>query len=202
MLSEHKGHTCQHRSDDFAPMAEIIRARRPVVVVELGTDRGGFAAWLADLVAEWGGEVTTFDIADRVLPGVLDIKNLRFVQCDVLAGPHPLVVELIGQSGVLLYCDNGNKQREIELYAPLLRAGSMLAVHDYNAEVKAAWAEPFVAALGYAPERHDLMESLRNEWYPEPMTRFWLRREVIVPPVHDEPVAKPIKKSKPARRKK
>lgn len=182
MLSIHKEHHCQHRSDDFADIAAIVSPRRPRIVVELGTDEGGFAAWLADLAAPWGGEVHTFDILDKTKPSLRTAyPNLRLHVADVLAGVNADVAALVSQPGVLLYCDNGNKPLEVELYAPLLAAGSLLGVHDYNSEIKGAWVEPHVAALGYAPEGHERMEALRNEWYPEPMTRFWRRARIAVP---------------------
>ncbi|MDP3767929.1 MAG: hypothetical protein Q8S13_07930 [Dehalococcoidia bacterium] len=184
MLSEYKGFHCQHRSDDFPTLAAIIAPHKPQIVVELGTDEGGFSAWLADLVAPWGGKVWTFDREVKFDPALLDgrFPNLAFKQGDVLdlrAGGHYVAGLISTPAPTLIYCDNGNKVREIELYAPLLRVGSLLATHDYTraerGEVPAAWAEPFVAALGYAPEGHDRMEALANEWYPEPMTRFWTR---------------------------
>jgi cephalosporin hydroxylase len=179
MLSKHKSHHCQHRSDDFPAIAGILSPHKPQIVVELGTDRGGFAAFLADLVRPWGGQVYTFDIEAKFLPSLLDeFRNLHFVQADVLAERHPAIVERVVQPGVLLYCDNGNKPREVELYAPLLPVGSLLGVHDYNTEIPADWVEPFVDSLGYEPEGHADMEALRNEWYPEPMSRFWVRRRL------------------------
>ena len=206
MLSEHKGFHCQHRSDDFPAIAAIVTPHRPLVVVELGTDTGGFAGWLAALVAPWGGVVHTFDITTKIKPKLLAaFKNLRYHEADVLAGVHPDVAALVSQPGVLLYCDNGNKQHEVELYAPLLLAGSLLAVHDYNAEIKGEWVEPHVAALGYAPEGHDRMEALRNEWYPEPMTRLWLRKSILRPAVPapapaapKKAAASPVAKTAPA----
>lgn len=182
MLSEHRGHHCQHRSDDFADIAAILTPHRPRIVVELGTDRGGFAAFLADLVAPWCGQVVTFDLEPKFQPSLLrDFPNLCFVQADVLTDVHAEVVSLVSRENAFLYCDNGNKRREMELYAPLLHVGSVLGVHDYNTEIMAEWVEPFVAALGYEPEGHARMEALRNEWYPEPMSRFWVRRRIQEP---------------------
>jgi cephalosporin hydroxylase len=179
MLSIYRDFHCQHRSDDWPDMAAIIAPHEPQIVVELGTDRGGFAGWLADLVAPWDGQVFTFDIDAKFDPALLEtFANLTFERADVLARPHPLVVDLVTQDHVLLYCDNGNKQREVELYAPLLRKGSLLGVHDYNSEILGEWVEPFVARLGFVPAGHERMEALRNEWYPEPMSRFWVRQEV------------------------
>lgn len=178
MLSEHRGHHCQHRSDDFPIVESIIFPHRPLVLVELGTDEGGFAGFLADMAAGWGGRVVTFDIKAKFKSDLLSaFSNLSFEQADVLGEePHWRVVELISQPRVLLYCDNGNKQREVELYAQFLQSGSLLGVHDYNTEIMAEWVEPFVAELGFVQEGHARMEALRNEWYPEPMTRFWVRK--------------------------
>lgn len=178
MLSECKGHHCQHRSDDFPSIADIISPHRPKIIVELGTDEGGFSGFLADLVAPWGGSVYTFDIKAKFSSSLLsDFHNLRFEQADVLTTAHRRVTDLVSHPGgtALLYCDNGNKQREVELYAPFLHVGSILGVHDYNTEIMESWVEPHVAALGYAKLGHAQMEALRNEWYKEPMTRFWLR---------------------------
>lgn len=213
MLSEHKGHHCQHRSDDFPTIANIITPHKPKTVVELGTDEGGFSGWLADLVEPWGGVVHTFDIKPKFKPSLPhDFRNLRFYRGDVLDGEDVVEKELpaadyevgrgasylyvpscssiirrllmcgplLTNGSVLLYCDNGNKQKEIELYASSIPIGSLLATHDYNTEVMGSWVEPFVAQLGFVPEGHEKMEALRNEWYPEPMTRFWVRRSLGV----------------------
>lgn len=194
MLSEFNGHHCQHRSDDFPEIAAILKPHAPKLVVELGTDRGGFSAFLAALVRKWGGEVFTFDIEAKFKPSLLrEFPNLHFTAADIIgSGPltgetpskcerHPEIAALVARPGVFLYCDNGHKKTEIELYAPLLQVGSVLGVHDYNTEIMADWVEPFVAALGFEREGHERMEALRNEWYPEPMSRFWVRRRIIGP---------------------
>lgn len=198
MLSEFRGHHCQHRSDDFPDIAAILKPHRPRLVVELGTDEGGFAAFLANLVGKWDGRVVTFDIKPKFKPSLLsEFKNLRYVQADILGTgpltgppgrpcvPNPEIAALVAEPGVFLYCDNGHKQSEVEIYAPLLQVGSILGVHDYNTEISSGWVEPFVAALGYEPEGHARMEALRNQWYPEPMSRFWVRRRIVEPRLHD-----------------
>lgn len=194
MLSEFRGHHCQHRSDDFPDIAAILKPHRPRLVVELGTDEGGFAAFLANLVGKWDGRVVTFDIKPKFKPSLLkEFPNLRFVQADILGTgpltgppgrpcvPNPEIAALVAEPGVFLYCDNGHKQSEVEIYAPLLQVGSILGVHDYNTEIMGSWVEPFVAALGYEPEGHARMEALRNQWYTEPMSRFWVRRQIVNP---------------------
>lgn len=183
MLSAFNGHHCQHRSDDFPLIAEIVNAHRPKTIVELGTDGGGFAAFLASLAQEWGGQVATFDIEAKWQPRLLsEHKNLHFVKGDILqrdAGGrphgHPGVFELITEPHVMLYCDNGHKEDELALYAPLLGPWALLGVHDYGSEVRKDWCEAFLWGHDFAPYRHADFEALANEWYPEPMTRFWVR---------------------------
>ncbi len=34
----------------------------------------------------------------------------------------------------LIYCDNGNKPKELEWYAPILRKGDVIAAHDFGRE--------------------------------------------------------------------
>lgn len=36
---------------------------------------------------------------------------------------------------VFLFCDNGDKPKEIRTYAPYLKSGDFIAVHDYNTEI-------------------------------------------------------------------
>ena len=122
----------------------------------------------------------TFDIKAQFKDGLLGPHrpNLTYHEVSALVdGGAPAVLDLLARPGVtVLYCDNGDKQREVELYAKHLRVGSILGVHDYNSEIMGSWVEPFVADLGFEKLGHEQMEAMRTEWYPEPMTRFWLRR--------------------------
>jgi len=190
VLSKHRGHHYQHRGDDWRVIEPLIEQVRPMVAVELGTDEGGFAGKLADLLKRWGGTVHTFDIAavgtrSGASPGSQqggierlerDFPNLCCYLTDVLSnGVNPLVEKCVSStSPSLLYCDNGDKPRELELYAPLLRVGDLLGVHDYATEVDPTFAEDLTRKLGFLPHGHEQMETLRTATY-EPMTRFWIK---------------------------
>ncbi len=191
MLSEWRGITCQHRSDDFPIIINIITEHRPTIVVELGTDVGGFASLLADTVAPWGGHVHTFDITDKSDVRLSRHANLSRHLADVLSEPNEHIASLVKDARVFLYTDNGNKMREIALYAPLLGLGSLLGTHDYEDEVDPAWVEPFLRALGYVQEGHARMEALRNEWY-RPLTRFWRRQRKDLAIVHHGDATHPV----------
>jgi hypothetical protein len=48
-----------------------------------------------------------------------------------------IIEELIVESGTtILCCDNGDKPREFATFAPVLKPGDLIAVHDWNLEVR------------------------------------------------------------------
>lgn len=141
----------------------------------MGTDEGGFACMLADTLAEWGGRVVTVDLVARC--GSLGRANLeQWAPCDCLATARQDIVDLVGIPRGFLYCDNGNKARELTLYAPHVGAGGLVGVHDYDTEVDPVLAEAFMALLGYHQERHAEFEALAHpQDYPYSLTRMWRR---------------------------
>ena len=177
------GFTMIHRYEDLALIRSVLGDRQPQRTVELGTAEGGFAVFLACTVVEWEGRVLTLDKLTPD-PGHADwfaraYDNLTLRQADIL-DPDPetlaTLTEWLQPPGSCLYTDNGNKQRELELYAPLLGPDALVGTHDYGTEVDPAWAEPFMASLGYAPYRHAEFERLASpDSYPVSLTRFWVR---------------------------
>jgi hypothetical protein len=169
-----------HRYEDQAHIRDVITSFRPTLAVELGTAHGGFAAMLAATLAQWGGRVLTADITQD--PGIAarlerDYPNLSVLEIDVLTEPHPLLVAALSQPRAMLYTDNGNKPRELELYAHLLPAPALVGTHDYGTEVDEAWAEPFMTGLGFMPYQHERFAALANDSYWDSLTRFWLRTD-------------------------
>lgn len=167
-----------HRYEDLALIREVIEEFHPFTAIELGTAEGGFAAFLTSVLKEWDGQVLSVDhtqywdaaLATRYAPW------LTLASGDLLASPHPLVVEWCGRENTLLYTDNGNKQRELELYVPLLRSRALVGTHDYGTEIDPRWAETFMAEQGFAPCRHGDFEALADpDSYPVSLTRFWMR---------------------------
>jgi hypothetical protein len=57
----------------------------------------------------------------------------------------------------LIYCDDGDKPRELRTYAPVLRYGDYIAAHDYPSEVKPEDYEPLLPEYG-------LVEILPQIW--------------------------------------
>jgi hypothetical protein len=111
--------------EDVDAWEDFLSRARPRGALELGTASGVFSRWLDERV-EW---FKTVDIGKppRRTPG--------FVHLDVWARPQK-VHDLIAKAPrpFVLYCDDGNKRREVETFGPSLDPDDYLAVHDVGTE--------------------------------------------------------------------
>ena len=136
-------HGALQAPEDIAGWERFLATAQPRGVLELGTSAGVFAHWLSKRV-DW---FRTIDVAtpERATPG--------FVQVDVWAEPER-VHDLIRKAPrpFVLYCDDGNKQLEVEKFGRSLWPGDYLAVHDVGTEffpegMPAGYDEQFVQGL-------------------------------------------------------
>lgn len=104
----------------------------PDRIVELGTGTGHFTCWLArtlprTMIYTFDNEVRLrWDPALATPPNVC--RNVASIWDEQAA-----IASLIGEPGVrtLLLCDNGDKIREFRTFAPYVREGNVVMVHDY-----------------------------------------------------------------------
>jgi len=161
-----KGYNCKHVTSDFPTIAKmIITDLKPKIVVELGTGNGGVTSFFADTIKPWGGIVHTFDYiqfeGSKGLTTTYD--NVIFYEEDcVHNGPNQKVIDVISNDNVLLYCDNGKKELEIEYYSQYITKGSVIGCHDYDTEVDSIWIEDFLKKAGFNQFHHDILENLRG----------------------------------------
>lgn len=94
-------------------------------IVELGTWEGGFS-WFLWAQAQARG--ITFDTYDIVAP---EREPPCFTQLDIYR--YPERVE-IGDEPIALFCDGGNKPRELATFPPMMAEGSIFLVHDWGTE--------------------------------------------------------------------
>lgn len=122
--------------NDLAVWEEFLNRHAVKSLIELGTWKGGMAAFLAvqclardivfttvdsnaywlenkALIEQLGGKVVNAD--------VFDLETMRAL---IKAQPTPL----------LLFCDNGDKRRELREIAPILSDEDLVAVHDWGSE--------------------------------------------------------------------
>jgi hypothetical protein len=105
---------------------EFLDTARPQAILELGTGTGVFSRWLAEHV----GWFATLDIEEppSAPPGFRRLS---------VWDDEPEILALIEQAPrpFVLFCDNGDKPLEIAKYAPAVRVGDFVAVHDVGTEV-------------------------------------------------------------------
>jgi cephalosporin hydroxylase len=136
---------------DYELWETVLDENNPpfVGIIELGTAYGGFSLFLSMQALHRGMDFfRTFDEIDhRTAPleqcfGRPDRRprtaNLgrEFRRVDLIRdGACPDVVRFMHLGPVALFCDNGHKAKELELYAPHCLPGSFVLVHDWLTEV-------------------------------------------------------------------
>ncbi len=124
------GVACAQIWSDFFLWESILNDRRFNAIVELGTWHGGFSWWL------WGQtriREQSFWTFDSIQP---ENPPPGFTRLDVFAEVDRIAT-IFGQAEPLvLLCDNGNKPRELQTFAPLLKhPDSLVVVHDWGTEI-------------------------------------------------------------------
>ena len=122
------GTNCSQTWADFQMWEKLLNAHPELrSIVELGSGEAGFSAYLAIQAKARGLKFATFDkvrMDGHKQPG--------FELLDVFEEPERVVARLY--SPAVLFCDNGDKPREVATFAPLLQPGDLLVVHDFGTE--------------------------------------------------------------------
>ena len=117
-----------------------VQQHQVVRVLEIGTHRGGLASLLAarTLFSWTPFEALTVEINAALLAPKtrVDLASttglaLRLQDCfgDAFLAEAR---EFVARPGLtLVYCDGGDKPREVLTFAPLLKPGDLIAAHDY-----------------------------------------------------------------------
>lgn len=97
-------------------------------ICELGTGNGGFSWYLWMQAKARSLRFRTYDTMTS------PVFVPEFFHADVFLD-QKTILEWIGSEPTALFCDNGNKPRELNEYAPLLPTGSIVVVHDWDVEI-------------------------------------------------------------------
>jgi len=133
------GVSCSLTWLDLGAIAHILQLARIRLVVEVGVEHGGLAAYLASYCHYTGCQYKGIDITLNPLHPTVreDMAGVQIEERDAWIAE---TVERVGQwvaaasGSVLIICDGGDKPKELKLYAPLLRMGDVLIGHDYGNE--------------------------------------------------------------------
>lgn len=111
---------------------ETVLNKHPemTAICELGTWKGGFSWWLWAQAQARDMRFATFDAIDY------ESKVPGFQRLDVFLDKERVLewIHNLLSLPVVLFCDNGNKPRELREYTPHLPAGSLTFVHDWGTE--------------------------------------------------------------------
>lgn len=100
------------------------------VIVEVGYHRGGLSKWLFDNKRA-STSLYSYDITDQYREIVN--SGMNFIVGDCF---EPRIINSIenniAEGRCLFLCDGGNKEREFDLYARLIKRGDVIMCHDYS----------------------------------------------------------------------
>lgn len=138
------GHPLAQYLCDFM-VWELVLNNNPQIrgIVELGTYQGGFS-WFLDAQAR-AREISfrTYDIIqpDFEPPEFGRLDFYRYPEKVWLGGPH------VPRDPIALFCDGGNKPRELHMFPPLCPDGSVILVHDWGTETLPSDVPDFLEEL-------------------------------------------------------
>jgi len=141
-------------------------SHRVQTIIEIGTKHGGLSLYLRDQAIFREMFFWTFDISpcpQKVLESYFLEGNVfrnsgEDFRKELAGAPRPLI----------LFCDGGNKRREVRMFVPFLHTGDIVGVHDWNSEIGAEdmlCVEQYLEPLMLAE-----CEAMGS------MTRFWTQK--------------------------
>lgn len=118
-------------------ISEILNENEQIKgIIEIGTYLGGLSCYLGAECIERGYQpLLTFDNKVWYKPKLFKNLNIKFIVDDVFSKKSIKLIKEYAKIPILLICDGGNKAKEFNTFAPLLPAGSIIGVHDWDIEV-------------------------------------------------------------------
>lgn len=126
---------------DIMQIEAFLRVVKPATIVELGTGEGMHTAYLALYAALNGAQVISVDASNEMdlIAPLADHLPLELVQADILK--TDVVDKILARDlpgPLMLYCDNGDKPREVQRLVPQLAPGDYCIVHDWGLNIQEA----------------------------------------------------------------
>jgi hypothetical protein len=126
------GVTCAQQWCDFYLWEVILNTHQHLRgIVELGSWEGGMSRYLFSQAKTREMDFVTFD---SIQPAE---APRNFIRLDIYRFPEKVSHEANHMGGpVALFCDGGNKPRELRTFPPLMPEGSIFVVHDWGTETQ------------------------------------------------------------------
>ncbi len=124
-----------HEAKVIPHIHRIVKAFNPELIIELGTSWGGMTLVLHECNTK--AELHSYDINCPRKPEKSLFNNVTFHLQDILTEPLPELVNLCkDKRRKFLYCDNGDKIKEVKWYGSQLNIGDMMGIHDFHKEIE------------------------------------------------------------------
>ena len=128
-----------HTEQELAKLYELLCQTHPKRIVEFGTWLGLVTTVFGSWASDFNATVLSLDVRLFVpLRTLLVLTKYPVVllqeneyKADSLALKR-IAEYLDSEDKHFVYCDGGNKKRELWLYSRFLRSGDIIACHDYN----------------------------------------------------------------------
>jgi hypothetical protein len=170
-IDKESGVKLSHEIEALPIIRGLLLEFQPELMIELGTLKGGFTYQLHKTLPDV--ELHTYDIkhvvAHKRIAHMFN-ENVSFHIADIQSIPLDELINLCRQPAKkMLYCDNGDKTKELNMYAKHLNSGDLLGCHDWGTEVFFEDVEDVLKNF----YRHKVNKELKDE---NCMSRFWIRR--------------------------
>lgn len=137
----------ERKWSDIFTIDVFLTRERPDIIIELGTGSGAFSCYLATYAFLAGAEFHTFDTHLRGSPTKrINYRAQRLIarlggkthRRDVFSLATVTLISKITRQPrtAFVYCDNGDKIREVRTFAEHLKVGDFLGVHDFGSEIQ------------------------------------------------------------------
>ncbi len=157
------GEEIAQRWSDLFIFERTLQEFKPDMIIELGTYLGALTHFLS-----LHGKVWTIDNMNRKIK---KYDRVNYNQGDVFSEWFQGVIKILINSHeqIFLFCDNGNKIEEFKLYAPYLKKGDIIFVHDWNNEIKIEDIQQTINEQNLKPHLHELSEKFNS------LLRGWIK---------------------------
>lgn len=108
-----------------------IMQEKPAIVIEIGTGSGGFSSLLSHTISVYGGKLITMDTSSVISCFQMHGRVDRFFECDCFKVDGFIRARMGDAGKCFLLCDGGNKEKEWNTFAPFLKPGDVIGVHDW-----------------------------------------------------------------------
>lgn len=132
------GVSCSLTWYDLGAIAHIIQTAGIKTVLEVGVEHGGLASYLRSTGLYTGLVYRGIDITLNALAVAVRERDINAIDERDAWDTHTINEMRVWLSEAprpcLIFCDGGDKPKELHLYAPLIRHGDVLLGHDYHHE--------------------------------------------------------------------